>query len=106
MYNVIRNLKDTLEVFLQASPNELSIEDIEKQLLDIEDIKSTHHTHLWSLDGEHHVLTTHAVIDKEMSKEDLITVKLRCKDLFQEHQFEHVTIEMEFEDEECRMRDC
>ena len=106
LYNVIRNLKDTLEVFLQASPSEVSIEDIEQQLLDIEDIKSTHHTHLWSLDGEHHVLTTHAVIDKESSKEDLISIKLRCKDLFQEHHFEHVTIEMEFEDEDCRMRDC
>lgn len=106
LYNVIGNLKKTLELFLQASPESINIEEIEKKLLAIENVKSTHHTHLWSLDGEHHVLTTHLVIDEDTSKNDLIVTKLRCKKLFEEHRFEHVTVEIEFENEACRMKDC
>lgn len=104
LYNVMGNLKKTLELFLQASPAGISVEEIENKLLAIKDVKSTHHTHLWSLDGEHHVLTTHVVIDKEASKDELIAIKLRSKEMFEEHHFEHVTIEMEFEDEDCRMK--
>jgi len=106
LYNVIGNLRKTLELFLQAVPSGINVEEIEKKLLAIDNVKSTHHTHLWSLDGDHHVLTTHVVIGKNATKEELINVKLRSKKLFEDHQFEHVTIEMEFEDEDCRMRDC
>ena len=103
LFNVVKNLKKTLELFLQASPAEINIADIEKALLAIEDVKSTHHTHLWSLDGEHHVLSTHIVIDKNASKERLIEIKQHCKALFNEHHFEHITIEVEFEAEDCSM---
>lgn len=106
LYNVIGNLRKTLELFLQAVPSGINVEEIEKKLLAIDNVKSTHHTHLWSLDGDHHVLTTHVVIGKNATKEELINVKLRSKKLFEDHQFEHVTIEMEFEDEDCRMKDC
>ena len=80
--------------------------EIEKKFLAIEDVKSTHHTHLWSLDGEHHVLTTHLVIDKDATKDELVSIKLRSKEMLKEHHFEHLTIEMEFEDEDCQMKDC
>ena len=106
LYNVIGNLQKTLELFLQAVPSGINVEEIEKKLLAIDNVKSTHHTHLWSLDGDHHVLTTHVVISKNATKEELINIKLRSKELFEDHQFEHVTIEMEFEDEDCRMKDC
>lgn len=104
LYNVVQNLKMTLELFLQAAPTEIEVGEIENTLLAIDGVKSTHHTHLWSLDGEHHVLTTHLVIDKEATKDELIEIKLKSKELFADHQYEHVTIEMEFEDEDCRMK--
>lgn len=106
LYNVIGNLKKTLALFLQASPESVDIEEIKAQLLAIDDVKSTHHTHLWSLDGEHHVLSTHLVIAKEATKEKMLAVKSRCKELCRTHHFEHITIELEFEDEDCLMRDC
>ena len=106
LYNVVGNLRKTLELFLQASPSEINIREIEEKLLSIEDVKSTHHTHLWSLDGEHHVLTTHIVIDRAADKEKMMAIKRKSKALIRELHFEHVTVEVEFEDEDCEMKDC
>ena len=49
-------------------------------------------------------MTTHLVIDKEATKDEMVEIKLKSKELFADHQFEHVTIEVEFEDEDCRMK--
>ncbi|HQU73804.1 MAG TPA: cation diffusion facilitator family transporter [Calditrichia bacterium] len=103
-YNVVKNLKKTLELFLQAAPEGLNIAGLEKKLLEIDKVHSTHHTHLWSLDGEHHVLSTHLVIDRAATREDLMAVRRSSRELFSGHEFEHVTIEIEFEDEDCLMR--
>jgi cobalt-zinc-cadmium efflux system protein len=105
LYNVIRNLRKTVALFLQAVPEEIDISEIETKLIAIEKIQSTHHTHVWSLDGEHHVLTTHVVIDSQATKEDMCEVKTAVLALTDHDVFEHVTIEIEFEDEPCRMRE-
>jgi cobalt-zinc-cadmium efflux system protein len=62
-YNVIANLKKTLAFFMQAVPESINISDIDRRLQIIEKVRSTHYTHIWSLDGEHNVLTTHVVVD-------------------------------------------
>jgi cobalt-zinc-cadmium efflux system protein len=65
---------------------------------------STHHTHAWSLDGEHHVLTTHIVVPSGATKADVIRVKSEALRLMEQADLEHTTIEIEYEDENCRMR--
>ena len=62
LYNVWRNLRQTLRLFLQAVPGAVDLPEIEKTLLSIDKVISVHHTHVWSLDGEHNVLTTHLVV--------------------------------------------
>jgi len=57
--DVIRNLKKTLALFLQAVPENFNLDEVKTKLLAMEHVHSLHHTHLWSMDGEHHVLTTH-----------------------------------------------
>ncbi len=52
LYNVLLTLKKTMQLFLQAVPDTVDIPEIEKQLMAIEKVKSVHHTHVWSLDGE------------------------------------------------------
>ena len=63
---------------------------------------SIRHTHIWSLDGEHHVLTAHLVVDPEASKEDLIRIKHAAAGIAGGMSLEHATIELEFE-EDCSM---
>jgi cobalt-zinc-cadmium efflux system protein len=104
LYNVIRNLRKTVAIFLQAAPADIDIHAVEHALAAIPNVLSTHHTHAWSLDGEHHVLTTHLVVPSDASKAQVVRVKSDALRLFSEIDVEHTTIEVEYEDENCRMR--
>lgn len=103
LYNVIRNLRKTLALFLQAVPDNLDFHQIEYALRSVPGVISTHHTHIWSLDGQHHVLTTHLVVDSQATKDELIRIKRKAIDITQGVDLEHTTIELEFEDEDCSM---
>ena len=64
-------------------------------------VESTHHTHVWSLDGEHHVLTTHVVVEESISKVDVRREKEAIKIVLAEHEFSHVTLEIEYGNDDC-----
>lgn len=55
LFNVVRHLKQTLLLFLQAVPDDIDLSELERRLGALEHVLSTHHTHVWSMDGAHHV---------------------------------------------------
>jgi cobalt-zinc-cadmium efflux system protein len=102
-YRVLKNLKKMTEILLQAVPDSITIADIRQHMLDIHMIESDHHMHAWSLDGTHHVLTAHLVLDRNITKEQIMAVKTRVKEIVEAHKFSHSTIEIEFAGETCRI---
>lgn len=101
LFNVVKNLKKTLSLFLQRVPHSIDMQKLEQDLAAINGVSSTHHTHLWSLDGEHHVLTTHLVLESNTTREDIIRIKQAGKKLASDLHIQHLTIEVELEGEEC-----
>lgn len=101
LFNVVKNLRSTLALFLQGSPESVSVSQIERQFSQIEGVLSSHHTHLWSLDGEHHVLTTHLVIAENSTSEDILSIKHAGKQIASSLDIEHLTVEIEYENEDC-----
>lgn len=96
--NVFRNMRDTLRIMLQATPDTVSIEDLEKKLDAIEDVISVHDLHLWTMDGESHIMTLHVVsntINPERLKHHII-------DMAKPFHIDHVTIEIEKPDTTCQ----
>ena len=106
VYNVFRNLRSTLRVFLQAVPENLDIGEVEDELLKLDGVKGIHHTHIWTLDGQHHVLTTHAVVDDAADLDAITSLKARVRAKAGELGLWHTTVEVERESEECQVRDC
>ena len=105
LYRVIENLRKTLRVFLQATPEGIDLAAIEHQLVEIEGVRDQHHTHIWSLDGERNVLTTHLVISETASPASAFRIKCDVEKLLEHHKFTHMTIEIEFGDEDCMSLD-
>lgn len=101
LYKSVANLRKTLLIFLQAAPLGIDISDVESQLAHLSGVVSVHHTHSWSLDGTHHVLTTHVVVPTDTKWEDISRIKKEAKQLLRSLHFHHATIEIEVEDEEC-----
>ncbi|MBN1217783.1 MAG: cation transporter [Anaerolineae bacterium] len=103
LYNVVKNLKKTLAIFLQAVPGDVNLANMEQKIGSIAGVRSVHHTHVWSLDGDHHVLTTHVVVDDEATKAEILQIKKEALAVTGAEDFEHVTIEIEYENERCRL---
>lgn len=105
LYNAIANLRQTLRLFLQAVPENIDISQLEKSISAIAKVNSLHHTHVWSLDGEHHVLTTHVVVEDDTTREEIQAIKSAIGHLGESLNLEHITVEIEYFGEYCRMRD-
>lgn len=103
LYNVTRNLRKTVGVFLQAVPPGLSLQDIEACVLSVDRVDSIHHPHVWSLDGEHHVLTLHVVVPEETSRQQARCVKNDIKEALAPFKIFHMTIEIEYGEADCTM---
>jgi len=101
LYNVVKNLKKVMNVFLQGVPEDISIEEIEKLVEEKTEALSVHHTHIWTIEGERNMLSTHIKIPDNYNSEDIINLKKNIRKLLKEKNIEHVTIEMEYETEEC-----
>jgi cobalt-zinc-cadmium efflux system protein len=103
LYNVLKNLRKTLALFLQAVPEDVEIHEIERRLASVPNVRSVHHTHVWSLDGENHVLSTHVVLEEDARREDAACVKEEIRKLSAELNLAHATVEIEYGEEDCGM---
>lgn len=103
LYNVVINLVKTMKLFLEAVPESVDIGEIISNIEKLSGVQSTHHTHLWSLDGEHHAFSTHAVVPADATKEEVCEIKESIKSIVDSIHLDHLTIEIEYEDEYCSM---
>lgn len=103
LWNVAKRLRETIFLFLQGQPKDVNKAEIEAKILEIRGVDSLHQTHIWSLDGEHHVFTTHVKLDAEISSAEILTVKNSIRKLLAEYPFVHYTIETESADEVCEL---
>lgn len=102
LYNVLKNLKETLGLFLQRIPKNVDMDLIKTELCNCSSVSSAHDTRIWSLDGERHVLSTHLVIAEDATKDDILRIKRECKEaLFAIANLSHITIEVEYPSEGC-----
>ncbi len=103
LYNVLKNLKSTMSIFLQGIPGNVDLPGIELEIGRIQGVESLHHTHVWTLDGYHHILTTHVVLKGSYTMEDIACLKDEIRKIIERHDIAHSTVEFEFEGESCRI---
>lgn len=102
LWNAFGNLKETMKVFLQATPSGLELSKIENTLKDFSQVEDVHHTHLWSMDGVHHILTTHVMVSAGSSLNEIHQLKIQIKQkLFELFHVQEATIEIEWAGQKC-----
>ena len=105
LINAYKNLKEFLSVILQGIPNHIDIHQLEEELKRIHQVCTVHDIHLWSLDGNYHIMSLHLVVKDHTASQQIITIKEEAKKIILSYQIQHPTIEIEFESEECRHED-
>ena len=101
LINAVKNLKEVLDLFLEKTPDGISVEEIEKHLMEIEGIEDVHHMHLRTIDGHSVYATMHIVTD-----EDSHIIKEKVREELREHGIVHSTLELETTEEHCHEREC
>jgi cobalt-zinc-cadmium efflux system protein len=102
LVNVARNLWTTLKLFAQSSPDLELTNKVKQTLLTLNHVADLHHFHLWSLDGESHVLTAHLQLDQRLDVHQQELLKSELKQQLATFSLEHTTIELEWPNEACR----
>ena len=106
LFNVYRNIRQSLRIILQGSPDLISIDEIEKSVLAMENVQNVHDLHVWSVDGEYNVLTIHVVLSAPLPMAELHRLKAEIREKLLSLGVQHSTIEFEAPDEDCEMENC
>ncbi len=101
LWNVVRNLKQSLGYFLQRAPAGFDLESFTEKLQKLKGVKGSHHTHCWTLEGEHHVFSTHIVMEEGSTREEIYRTKCAVSDLLEDLKIEHINVDIELEGEPC-----
>ena len=101
LINALKNLKNIIDIFLEKTPNNISIDKISKQILALDNVKDIHHIHIWTIDGYNNYATMHIVTTKNNHD-----IKDNIRKILNENNIKHITIELENNDEICHEKDC
>jgi cobalt-zinc-cadmium efflux system protein len=101
LFNVIRNLLATLKLFLQGVPEKNLYKQVLDELRSVDRVEYIHDLKIWSLDGEHNVITLHITSNLKIIEEYKL-LKLEVYDSLAKFDFSYSTIEIEFTDDFCK----
>jgi len=106
LFNVYKNIRQSLRIILQGIPAEVDITDIAEHLQQFDGVENVHDLHVWSIDGNYNVLTVHVVLNNSLEMEKLAELKIAIRESLKGKGIEHATIEFETSDEGCCMEKC
>lgn len=102
---VVKNLKKVITILLQATPDKINIEQLEGDIKALKQVNDAHHLHIWSLDGEEHILTIHLVVRNKLNPSEYAELKQQVKSIIRSEGVFHSTIEIEWPGELCGIDD-
>lgn len=106
LYNAFINLKAAGLIFMQAVPKRFNEQEITASLMKIPRVNSIHDLHVWTMDGEFNVLTTHLVLEKGSGLDDIQEVRKQAMQILNQHDIQHPTLQIELSDEQCQLLSC
>jgi len=102
--NVAQSVREGMRILLQATPDDINLPHIRNRMLNHPQIEDVHDLHIWSADGNYHVMTMHVVLKKEATGTPELKTEIRT--LLKEEKIEHATIEFESSEEACLYEKC
>ncbi|MCK9301850.1 MAG: cation diffusion facilitator family transporter [Bacteroidales bacterium] len=96
-------LKESLRLSLDAVPESIDIDEIEKEILSVKGVSGIHHIHIWALGTSENAMTIHVAVNDIAESE---CVKSDIRSLLKAHGIAHATIETEPKDYVCNEECC
>ena len=107
LVHVYKYLKDVFDIFMEKVPSNIKIDKIVKEILEKNTcIKDIHHIHIWTMDGTNNYMTAHVHLNTSLSEDEIIKLKEELKKELRERDIYHVTLEIEYSNENCEGANC
>ncbi len=101
LVNVLKNIKEVIDIFLEKTPESIDIGRIRDELCKIENVFEVHHIHIRKMNVKTFYATMHIVVSS-----DAHAAKEAVKEKLREYGIVHTTLEVETEGEHCDEIQC
>ena len=101
LFNVFKNLRRSIKIILQGTPEDIDPKEVQDKIRSFEEVIDTHDCHIWTLDGQYHILSLHIVVDKNYNGNEIAGLKRQIKNKMQILGIDHATLEFEMPEEDC-----
>jgi len=92
-------VKESIDIFLEATPKEIDMDKMVDDLLRIEGVKDVHHLHLWTITSGIYAMSAHVLIDDLLISKSNRILDVIERLLQEKYSMAHTTIQ--FESESC-----
>lgn len=103
LWNAFQNLRQVMNIFLQATPDNVDIDKVKQTLEALDEVQDIHDTHLWTMDGNYNILSVHLVIRENMRLSELADLRARVNEVLKNFQIDHITTQFEVPGEVCEL---
>ncbi len=95
-------LKESLALTLDAVPKDIDINEIKTNAEKIDGILDLHHIHVWAMSTTENAMTAHMVVDCNESSDQITSIKDTLKHRLEHMNIRHITVETEFNTDNCK----
>ncbi len=99
-------LRQSLRLSMDAVPEGVNVETIEKVIITIDGVDDLHHTHIWAMSTTENALTTHLVLNEQLSFDEKLKLVHKIKHELFHNNIHHSTIELESAAMPCKDETC
>jgi cobalt-zinc-cadmium efflux system protein len=92
---VLIKLVKALKILMQKVPSNVNLPQLRQKILCIDKVKEVSHLHVWTIEGEQLVITTHVKAQQATTVAELEALKRKIKQVFDDYNTEHVTVDIE-----------
>lgn len=86
------------KLFLQAVPDQVNVQSLRERILELNQVQAISHFHIWSTDGQQHMMSMTVTTDIESNIEQE-EIKQNIRRVVLEYDISHITIEILFDPE-------
>lgn len=87
------------KIFLQAVPGEIDTKALYHKIMDLNGVEMISHFHIWSTDGEQHMMSLTVTTDLKTNREQ-DQIKQKIRELVVNEKISHITIEILYDPEQ------
>jgi cobalt-zinc-cadmium efflux system protein len=106
LFSTWKLLKDSLRLSLDGVPAGIHLDDIKTVAAKVSGIKGIHHIHIWAISTTENALTAHLVLEKNITIEQEQKIKHELRGQLEHMNIHHITLETEWENENCEAEEC